>query len=314
MKQQQKKILKIAVPTLFYGLLLVFLVAYLRTIDFSKLQSLSISWEYILVATLFGIAFRYWGTFIWLVLLRGLGATGLKASATLIYVYAKSWMGRYIPGTAPWILGKIYFASQHGISKNKLAVSSLLEGALQIAVLMTFSFAVLIFDTRLNVIDGSMKLLMTAVLIGCIIAMIPSIFNRFVSIAYKLVRKKTLEAEHLANGSTILKGAGLYAIGAVMNGFSLFFIAKAVYPDLGYENLLFVMGAGTLAGAASMLAIFAPSGIGVREGIQLVLLSAVMPTEFALIVTVITRLWGIGVDLLFFASAKVWVVLTKPGK
>jgi uncharacterized membrane protein YbhN (UPF0104 family) len=65
--------------------------------------------------------------------------------------------------------------------------------------------------------------------------------------------------------------------------------------------MLFVMGADTLAGAIGMIVIFAPSGIGVREGIQLTLLSLIMPKELALIITVVTRLWNVLVDLLFFA-------------
>ncbi len=80
------------------------------------------------------------------------------------------------------------------------------------------------------------------------------------------------------------------------------------------------MGAASLAGAASMLAIFAPSGIGVREGIQLVLFSLIMPKELALAVTIITRLWSVGMDFVFFglsrliAGKAVTTPLDKPEK
>ena len=63
------------------------------------------------------------------------------------------------------------------------------------------------------------------------------------------------------------------------------------------------MGASSLAGAVSMLAIFAPSGIGVREGIQLALLSIIMPTEYALVITVFTRLWGVAMDFIFLGTS-----------
>lgn len=53
-----------------------------------------------------------------------------------------------------------------------------------------------------------------------------------------------------------------------------------------------------------MLAIFAPSGIGVREGIQLVLFSLIMPKELALAVTIITRLWSVGMDFVFFGLSR----------
>lgn len=292
-------------PLLFYGLLLVFLFLYLRSIDYDQFKTASFTWYYLLFSGCLALSARFWQTFIWLVILSSLGATKLKQSwRQFLYVYAKSWMGRYIPGTAPWLLGKIYFASKHGVSKNKLAVSSLLEGGLQIAVVMSVALLMLSFDTRLNVIDVRLKLLMVMILFGCIIAVLPPVFNRIVSIAYKFMKKKVLPREHYATKETIFRGSALYVVGALMSGLSLFFVAKAIYPGLSYNDAFFVMGVGNLAGAAGMLAVFAPSGIGVREGIQLTLLSLIMPTELALLVTITTRLWGVVMDVTFFGIAK----------
>lgn len=292
-------------PFLFYGLLTVFLVQYLRSIDFAQFKNAHFVWQYLLISSILSLATRFWQTYIWLALLKGLGATGLKGSwRQFLYVYAKSWLGRYIPGTAPWILGKIYFASKHGVSKNKLAVSSLLEGGLQIAVVMALSFLMLFSDSRLDVIDARLKILMVIILIICLVAIIPPVFNRIIALLYRIVRRKKFNPEHNANGKTILRGAVFYAIGGIVSGIALFFVAKAIYPELGYNNALFVMGVGNLAGAVGMLAIFAPSGIGVREGIQLTLLSLIMPTELALLVTIATRLWGVVMDFTFFIMAK----------
>lgn len=292
-------------PFLFYGLLTIFLVQYLRSIDFAQFKNANFVWQYLLIASVLSLATRFWQTYIWLSLLKGLGATGLRENwRQFLYVYAKSWLGRYIPGTAPWILGKIYFASKHGVSKNKLAVSSLLEGGLQIAVIMAISFLMLFSDTRLDVIDIRLKILMTVVLFGCLVSILPPVFNRIIAILYRIVKRKKFNPEHNANSKTIFRGAAFYAIGGIVSGAALFFVAKAIYPELGYNNALFVMGVGNLAGAVSMLAVFAPSGIGVREGIQLTLLSLIMPTELALLVTITTRLWGVVMDFAFFAIAK----------
>jgi len=292
------------VPLLFYALLLVFLGLYLRSVDFSKLVHLHFSWWYLLLASLLALLKNYLGAITWFVILRSLGATDLQLHKQLIYVYAKAWMGRYIPGTAPWILGKIYFASQHGISKQKLAVSSLLEGGLQIVTMLVFSLALLITDRRLDVLGNDFKLLMVGVAVAGIVILSPRIFNRLVGTAYKLLRRKELADEHLASNSTIIRGASMYLVDAAINGLSLFFIAKGVDPALSYSNIIFAMGAASLAGAASMLAIFAPSGLGVREGIQLVLFSLIMPKELALAVTIITRLWSVGIDVAFFGLSR----------
>lgn len=303
-----------AIPYVFYTLLIVFLILYIKHIDFSKFNSVHIDWRFVVIASAFGLGMRFWQIFIWFTLLRNLGAKDLKKSTRqLAYVYAKSWLGRYIPGTAPWILGKIYFASKHGISKSKLAVSSLLEGALQVSVVMAVAFAVLLFDSRLNIVSGTLKLLMVGVLAACVVAIFPPVFNRLISIAYKLLRKKKIDAEDLASNKTIVQGASLYIIGALLSGTALFFIAKAVYPPLGYDNLLYVLGVSNLAGALGMLAIFAPSGIGVREGILLALLSVVMPAEYALLVTITSRIWDVAMDGIFFGTTRLSSLIKHRG-
>lgn len=307
MKHAWPRLLIKAVPYVFYALLIIFLYVYISHIDFARFSTVHFAWQYVIIASVFGLGMRFWQIFIWFTLLRNLGATNLSSSTPqLMYVYAKSWLGRYIPGTAPWILGKIYFASRHGIAKSKLAVSSLLEGALQVSVVMIVAFAILIFDPRLNVINGSIKLLMVGALVACILAIWPPIFNRLISLAHRLLRKKAISTADLASNKTIIQGALLYIVGALLSGTALFFIAKAIYPVLGYNNLLFVVGVSNLAGALGMLAIFAPSGLGVREGILLTLLSIVMPPEYALLVTITSRLWDVALDLLFFGSTKLF--------
>jgi hypothetical protein len=297
----QKNILHRAVPIAFYVLLIVFLVLYVRRIDFDALKDIRIHWPPLAIAGGFGLVFRFWGALIWLVLLKSLGANNLRGSRRqLVQVYARSWMGRYIPGTAPWILGKIYFASQHGVSKNKLAVSALLEGALQMVVLMAMSFVMLVSDSRLHGIDRGTQWLVVAVLVACVVTLVPSVFNGLVSTVHRILRKKPLDASHLASGKTIVTGALMYAVGAVLSGLSFYFVTRSVWPALGAGDALFVMGAGNFSGAISMLAICAPSGLGVREGVLLVLLGMIIPPEAALAATVLSRLWGIVMDLVFF--------------
>ncbi|HSX16191.1 MAG TPA: lysylphosphatidylglycerol synthase domain-containing protein, partial [Candidatus Saccharimonadales bacterium] len=236
------------VPVVFYTLLLIFLALYLRSIDFSKLADLTLNWWYLALASVLALSKNFVGTFTWFVILRSLGARDLHLQRPLIYVYAKAWLGRYIPGTAPWILGKIYFASQHGISKQKLAVSSLLEGGLQIVTMLVFSLALLVFDSRLDVLGDGFKVLMLAVAAVGIVVLTPAIYNRLVNVAYKFMRGKRIDAENQATRKTVFQGATLYLADAIINGLSLFFIAKAVDPSLAYSNIIFAMGAGSLAG------------------------------------------------------------------
>lgn len=291
------------IPVLFYALLILFLALYLRKVDFARLAHLHVSWAYLALSVMLALIARYLGTFIWFLILRSLGARKLRLEGQLVYVYAKAWLGRYIPGTAPWILGKIYFASRHGLSKQKLAISSLLEAGLQIVTLLAFSLLLLSFDSRLDVLGDGFKLLMVAVAIVGAVVVSPPVYNRLIGLAFRFLKGQKLEADNVVANQTILRGSLLYLLDAGLNGVSLFLIAKSIDPGLAYHNIVFVIGAASLATAASMLAVFAPAGIGVRESIQLVLFALIMPKDLALAVTIAMRLWSVGIDLLFFACS-----------
>lgn len=300
LKSSVTQIGKRLLPLVFYMLLVIFLVLYIKSIDFAKLTSITILWWFLLLGLTIDILGRYWMVFIWLSILKGLGARNLTNITGLAYVYAKSWLGRYIPGTAPWILGKIYFASKHGVEKGKLAISSLLEAALQIIIMLAFSLFALALDPRLDIIAPETKFIMGALLIACLVFLLPPVFNYFMNLAHRIIKKKPLSKQNYANARTIGRGAALYLVSAVLTGLTFFFIAKAVDPTLSYNNLLFVMAVANLSGALGMLAIFVPSGLGVREGVQLLLLTVVVSPEHAIIIAVIARLLSVVSDLSFF--------------
>ena len=288
---------------LFYCLILVFLLFYLQHLDLKKLLTVRIEWKYMLASFALSLGVRYWGALIWFVSLAGLGAKNLSQKSELVYVYAKSWLGRYIPGTAPWILGKIYFASQHGVSKEKLAVSALLESGLQILATLILGSAILFADGRSGVINAEYIEWVAVLLCVGLFFMLPTVFNHSISMVYRLFRKKPLAPEHHVNADLILKCALLFSLRALLNGLSLLFIVLSIAPDFDLGNTLFVIGANCFAIAISMLAVFAPGGIGVREGTLLILMNFVVAPEPALAVVILARLWNILIDIVFLGAS-----------
>ncbi|EGV30433.1 hypothetical protein ThidrDRAFT_2634 [Thiorhodococcus drewsii AZ1] len=81
-------------------------------------------------------------------------------------------------------------------------------------------------------------------------------------------------------------------------GFALLVAALSGEPPRLADGLAFVLAA-TLA----VLAIIAPGGLGVREGLLVLLLVMLgHPTPFATTVSVIARLWFLGGEILLFAA------------
>jgi uncharacterized membrane protein YbhN (UPF0104 family) len=291
------------IPVVFYALVIVFGAIYLTRIDWQGLSEITINPWWLLVATAFSLLTRFWFAEIWLFLLKRLGANLDGNRAKLFVVYSKAWLGRYIPGGAAWIFGKIYFASQVGVSKTKLAISSFLEGALQIIVVLVSAAALLALDPRASQFGPLWVWGLIAVCVVGLLAVYPPIFNRVVKFGYLKARKKQLDDADLPNNRTI--GMGILAFGgsAIISGLSYFFIAKTLVPDLSFTDVFYVVGTANLASALSMLAIFAPAGLGVRETIQLTTLLVIMNPAQAVAVTVFMRLWSIVLDLVFWLGA-----------
>ncbi|MEY4067144.1 MAG: hypothetical protein RIQ44_356, partial [Actinomycetota bacterium] len=197
-----KKTLLKLIPWAFYALVAVFAFFYLKSLNWQALSSVQINWWWMLAATAASIAVRYWFAAIWMFLLRGLKANLSGQGRELFLVYAKSWLGRYIPGGATWILGKIYFATKLGISKAKLGISSFLEGALQIIVVLISAAGMLAVDPHVQKLGrGWVWALLAAAVVGLIVVY-PAVFNRVIQVGYGKVRKQQLDTEHLPDNAT----------------------------------------------------------------------------------------------------------------
>lgn len=288
----------------FTVLVVVFVGLYLVRIDWQQLRGLHFAPLPLLGATVLALVFRYWGAGVWLHLLRRLGADGVRRDwRELCHVYAKAWLGRYVLGAGTWILGKVYFAAQHGVSRSKLAVSGVLEGALQLISTLLVGLALLALDPRLDAVGPRATQLSVVAAVLCLVALAPPVLARLLDLAHRLVRRRPMPLEDRPSWSMVLGGGGLYVLGTLLTGTSYYLLARSVYQDLPWSDLAFVVGAASIASAVSMLAFFAPGGIGVREGVQVLFLTVLMPVEAAVVVSVLTRLWSVAVDVLFLVIA-----------
>jgi uncharacterized membrane protein YbhN (UPF0104 family) len=113
-------------------------------------------------------------------------------------------------------------------------------------------------------------------------------------------RQEIALADLSINHRAVLSGLSLYGVGYFISGASQYLLARSILP-VAWDDFFFVVAAFNIAGAVGMASVVTPSGLGVREGVLLILLPVVMPREAALVVTAASRLWSIIVDLAFFA-------------
>src|SRR5690606_14951663 len=84
----------------------------------------------LILAAPFALATRLMQPLAWGTLIRGYGDK-LPSYPELTLVYAKSWLGRYVPGKVAWVGGKVLFGSKYGIRSVVLAATSVIEAGIQ---------------------------------------------------------------------------------------------------------------------------------------------------------------------------------------
>jgi uncharacterized membrane protein YbhN (UPF0104 family) len=288
----------------FYLLVALFLILYTQSLDWRSIANLEIQWLFIAVATVLGLVTRFWFARIWIFFLTNSGAKFSREITLELYsVYAKSWLGRYIPGSVAWVLGKVYFASKLGISKTRLAISSFIEAVLQIVTVLLTASVLLALDPRSYQLAGNWIWLVLVFAILGLIAVLPPVLRVYAGKAYELMRKVKLDESLIPKNAVLGRGILYFVVSSMLSGLAFYFVALSIAPEIGIKELLFVLAASNLASAVSMVAVFAPAGVGVREAIQIAALLFVMSPEQALAATILMRVLSIFWDGMFLGLA-----------
>jgi hypothetical protein len=91
--------------------------------------------------------------------------------------------------------------------------------------------------------------------------------------------------------------AAAYAVSWVFLGIAFLIFVGAFVPE-AWEHARFVAGTVAASYLVGYIVFFLPAGIGMREGVMIVLLSSVMPPAAAVVISVASRLWFTAAELL----------------
>lgn len=296
---------------LFYATLVVFLYHYLKGLDYSALSAVFLDPFVLLAACGLSLTSRLWGAFVWRRLLIDLGAERPRWTP-LLFIYGKSWLGRYLPGKVTWIVGKVYFARQLGVPNDKLIVGASLEALIQLLVMLALSMALLSLDGRSVGLGTGATAGLLLLAVGLGIVLIPAVLGSILRVGGRLIHTAAYGYE--VQSRAVINGVGYYVVGFFISGGSMLVFTCSLYPDLDPDLFLYVLAVFNLAGAVGIVAFFAPGGIGVREGVLLVLLDLAMPREMALMVVVASRVFLVVMDLVFFVLSYLLAVCFAHGE
>lgn len=309
----KNKYLKKIILLFCYAIVVSVLVRYFWNIDWQKLFDIEVDMKILCLAVFFMLVIKFFYPTVWVFILKEFGQK-INNYWELNFVYAKAWLGRYIPGKIAWIGGKIFFGSQQGLDVKILTFGSLLESIIQVTANLALGLFVISINDK-GVLGPSLTFFSFASLILLLISIFPPIFNRVVNISYKFLKKKDIDDKYKFRFVTLLKTSAIFLLISIFLGVPFTLICKSVSPTFDIiSNFFFIVGVSSLAGSIGILAVFAPSGLGVREGVLAVFFSALFPKEIVFVILILMRLVVTVVDLFFFLISKgIFVIRKKRG-
>lgn len=200
-------------------------------------------------------------------------------------------LGRYLPGKVWSMLGMFYLASEAGIKKKQtfLAVIASEVAYKGSAILIGIFF--FIFSPALK----AYLPLMIVLLAMLIIFVHPKVLNKLTNPTLKLLKKEPIKITF--KYLSILKYISLYFIVWLLHSLAFYVFVNSIASTKGYSIIQFftIM---PLTWVVGYLMIFAPGGIGVREGMLVLILSEFLPSEIALVIAILQRIWFIFIETL----------------
>ncbi len=241
--------------------------------NWEKLQDFTFNLNYLPLIFSLMFLMSAWIASVWIIQ-QVFRSMGFKIPFKKVYsIYFRSVFGKYLPGKFWQIAGSTYLASRRGIPEGTAIMAfvlgqiySVLSGLILVAVVM---FAQLSKESPL--FNKGMQWEYVPILILTILfALRPKLLQFPINKILRWLKRETIKID--AGVGYGFKLTLYYIACWLIFGFSFWLFVKALIPiELGqYFTLSAVHSAGIVIG---FLAIFAPGGIGVREGVIIFMLT-----------------------------------------
>lgn len=224
-----------------------------------------------------------------------------------VRIHTASWLLKYIPGQAGSILNKLSWGTKEGYSKKALTNSFIYENALLLFASIIISVPVVLTVLSSRFTENLTLFAPLLIAVPLVLVLHQNTFFKVTNFIFSKLKKQTISKDLFLRTEQIaflqleflvprlLTGAGFVWIAT-----SLVQVAPADYVSLGVIYIL--------AGVVGLLAIFVPSGLGVREAVIVLLASAYMSPAQAVVVSIAARFYATIADLLL---AGVYLALNK---
>jgi uncharacterized membrane protein YbhN (UPF0104 family) len=230
----------------------------------------------------------------WRALLLDLGEhLGVVGAVRVFFV---GQLGKYLPGSVWPVVAQMELGKQHGLSRRPVGTVALLVMVLNVATGLLVAIVLLPFTSphALSHYGWAVAFLPVGLAL-----LHPRILNPVVDKAFRLARREplpqplTLRGIAVATGWTLLMWASY--------GVQVWALARGLHAHGAKSLPLLATGAFALAWTAGFVAIVFPAGAGVREGVLIFAMSAVLPDKSLVALAAVSRLLMTAGDLVWGA-------------
>ncbi len=292
-RRRRRLVLRVVATVIVLGVVLWFFVSSLMS-NWERVQEIEFSPG---LATVAGIVLWVAAVplsgWLWASTLRAMKPSLTISTRDAIATHCLSWVLKYIPGQVGSFANKVVWASRRGISKALVSLSFVYENVMLQLVSIVPAVVILLFA-----VGGEFFLENPATLLLPLLALVPlvlvavgPVFRPATTwLARKVLRREIDQDSFLSSGSTLALLVG-YVLPRVLNGAGFVLIALDV-TDVPLHAALPLAAAYVLAGAIGILAIFVPSGLGVREAVIVLIASQFIPLADAIVLSLLARLYA----------------------
>lgn len=261
-------------------------------LDWTQLSEMDLNWSWVFAALLVHLCYLAIYVLLWqsLTVLHD-SAVSLPNAAS---IYGFSLIGKYAPLKVGMVLLRAFGYQRIGHqSRVQIAVCCYLEWFMSLyAAIIVGTFLAFFLDVEM--ILPNFRFICAVLLVVLLPLLWPSILSRVFAWIFRILKLPETKVQLSLQG--LIGFLAGYCAAWMVLGFSLLCAARGVrfIEPLPWSGACM---AYALAGFLGIVAVFAPAGLGVRDGAMIVLLSSQMSVTGAVVVSVLVRLVSLLVEL-----------------
>ncbi|MCL3862709.1 lysylphosphatidylglycerol synthase domain-containing protein [Actinotalea sp. K2] len=220
-----------------------------------------------------------------------------------IRVQCASWLLKYVPGQVGSVANKVMWAHQRGISRTLVVITFVYENVFLLLGSVVPTVVILLVHDAVSGTAGASSTALGS-LIPVLLALVPlllvtdrRLFRWAVNLVARRALKRDVPHEYFLGSLPAIGYQLMFLVPRLINGLG-FVLIVASFLDVPESSYVPLAAIYVLAGAIGILAVFVPSGLGVRESVIVLLASRYMPVEQAIVLSLLARLYSTVGDIL----------------